>query len=176
METTMPCTHEALVALFDTMVLETTIGKRDQETPKTFQAKALDMDVKSIEKAMRYGFQRWLNDRVGGNDTTYEDKVKDTELFMATVLDGTWTQRARANAAPKADDFTTFARKHVLGLLSKEKRKELAATADKGAAYLDAVFAKNEAKLRPIVEKELAEAIRAANEKAELAKGLDLDI
>lgn len=96
------------------------------------------------------------------------------ERTLAGLLSG---EVMRRNArAPKADDFTNFARKHVLSLLSKEKRKELAESADKGAAYLDAVFAKNEAKLRPIVQKTLDEAIAAAKAKAEIAAELDLDI
>ena len=96
------------------------------------------------------------------------------ERTLAGLLSG---EVMRKNArAPRVDDFTNFARRHVLSLLPKEKRKELAETADKGMAYVDAIFAKNEAKLRPVVQKLLDEAIAAAKAKQELAAGLDLDI
>ena len=74
--------------------------------------------------------------------------------------------------APKVDDFTNVARKLVLSLLPKETKKALADLEDKGAAKLDAIFAKNEAKLRPQVEAKLEEMRKAA----EAAKGLELDL
>jgi hypothetical protein len=96
-------------------------------------------------------------------------------LKLGALMTGEVRQQ-RANRVPKADDFTNFARREVLSMLSKEKRKELAELADKGAAYLDAVFAKNEEKLRPIVQGKLDAAILAAKAKAEIADGLNLDI
>lgn len=96
------------------------------------------------------------------------------ERALAGLLTG---EVLRRNArAPKADDFTNFARKHVIGLLPKERRKGLAEMADKGVATLDAIFAKNEAKLRPIVQAALDAAIAAAKAKDELAADLDLTV
>jgi hypothetical protein len=96
------------------------------------------------------------------------------ERTLAGLLAG---EVMRRNArAPKADDFTNFARKHVLGLLPKERRKAMAEMPDKGAAELDAIFAKNEAKLRPIVQAALDAAIEAAKAKEELANELDLTV
>lgn len=96
------------------------------------------------------------------------------ERTLAGLLAG---EVMRRNArAPKADDFTNFARKYVLTLLPKEKRKAFADLPDKGISQIDAIFAKNEEKMRPIVEKLVAEAIRAAEEKASLAKEFNLDI
>lgn len=96
------------------------------------------------------------------------------ERTLAGLLTG---EVMRRNArAPKADDFTNFARKHVIGLLPKERRKELAEMPDKGASVLDAIFAKNEAKLRPIVQAALDAAIAAAKAKDELAADLDLTV
>lgn len=85
-------------------------------------------------------------------------------------------RQSRGERAPKVDDFTNFARKYILSILSKEKRKELAEMEDKGAATLDEMFAKNEEKLRPLVQAKLDAAIAEAKAKAELAEGLDLDI
>lgn len=64
----------------------------------------------------------------------------------------------------------------ALGLLSKEKRKELAAMEDKGAAFIDAVIEKNREKIEALANKAIAEAEAKAKENEELAKGLDLDI
>lgn len=97
------------------------------------------------------------------------------ERTIAGLLSG---EVMRRNArAPKADDFTNFARKEVLSMLSKEKRKELAAQESSFVTtFLDSVFLKNETKLRPIVQAKLEAAIAAAKAKAEIASELDLDI
>lgn len=96
------------------------------------------------------------------------------ERTLAGLLSG---EVMRKNArTPKADDFTNFARRHVLGLLPKERRKAMMELPDRGAAQLDAIFAKNEEKLRPIVQAELDAAIAKARARDELAAGLDLDI
>jgi ribosome recycling factor len=105
------------------------------------------------------------------------------ERTLAGLLSG---EVMRRNArAPKVDDFTNFARKHIIGLLKEKAKtddkiaklvKEMPDLPDKGVSLLDAMFAKNEAKLRPIVQKTLDEAIAAAKAKAEIASELDLDI
>lgn len=105
------------------------------------------------------------------------------ERTVAGLLSG---EVMRRNArAPKADDFTNFARKHIIGLLKEKAKtndkiaklvKEMPDLPDKGVSILDAMFAKNEAKLRPIVQKTLDEAIAREKAKAEIAAELDLDI
>jgi hypothetical protein len=92
-------TYDQLSEMIETLVLETTIGARGSDNPKTFQVRAADMALNSIAKSLRYGFQRWLNDRVGGDSMTYDEKIADTEIFLATVMDGTWAINARG---PKA--------------------------------------------------------------------------
>jgi hypothetical protein len=83
---------------------------------------------------------------------------------------------ARAGSSNRVDSFTTFARRLVLSMLSKEKKKVLAESADKGVAYLDAVYEKNAEKLKPQVDAMITEAAEKARKAAELADGLDLDI
>ena len=104
-----------------------------------------------------------------------EAKRKRAGDKLAAMIAGE-VRISRTGGAPKADSFTTWARRIVLGMLGKDKRKALADEADKGVAYLDAVFAKNEAKLRPQVEQAIADAEAKAKAAAELAEGLDLDI
>lgn len=166
-------TKDELTALFNGLLLETTLGKRSGEDKKTFQLPAEKLHISAVEKVMRYGFQRLVNDRVGGDDMTLEDKIKDSEIFLGKLCDGTWRTEARRQSA---DLFTTVMRKHVIGLLPKEKRKQLAELADKGVAYLDAVFAKNEAKLRPEVEAIIQRMKEEAEAKARMVDDLDLDV
>lgn len=97
------------------------------------------------------------------------------ERTLANLLNGTALRKNTASRAPKADDFTNFARKHVLSLLSKEKRSELSNMPDKGIAKLDELFARNEAKFRPIVQKALDDAIAMAMAKAEIANDADFE-
>jgi hypothetical protein len=166
-------TNDELIALFNGLLLETTLGKRSGEDKKTFQLPAEKLHISAVEKVMRYGFQRLVNDRVGGDDMKLDDKIADSEIFLGKLCDGTWRTEARRQSA---DLFTTVARKHVIGLLPKEKRKELAESPDKGVAYLDAVFAKNEAKLRPEVEAIIQRMREEAEARAKLADTLDLDV
>ena len=103
-----------------------------------------------------------------------EAKRKRAGEKFQSLLDG--DVRTMRAGSPRVDGFTTWARRHVLSLLPKDKRKSLAETADKGVAYLDAVFAKNEAKLRPQIEAAIAEAETKAKAAQALASELDLDI
>ena len=97
------------------------------------------------------------------------------ELKLGAILSGNIRAQS-GDRKPKVDDFTNAARKVVLSLLPAEKRKELAAMDDKGVATLDAIFAKNEAKLKPQVEAKMEADRKAAEAKAKLSEGLDLDI
>lgn len=96
------------------------------------------------------------------------------ELKLGAILSG--NVRVAREGKARVDDFTNAARKVVLSLLPAERRKELAAMEDKGVAALDAIYAKNEAKLKPQVEAKMEADRKAAEAKAELSKGLDLDI
>lgn len=64
----------------------------------------------------------------------------------------------------------------ALSKLSKDKRKELAAMDDKGAAFIDAVIEKNRDKIEAWATEEIVAAELKAKQNEELAKTLDLDI
>jgi hypothetical protein len=100
-------------------------------------------------------------------------KRAKAELKLGALMVGEVRTTSR-ESKPKVDDFTNVARKTVLGKLPKEKRAELAAMPDKGVAILDAMFAKNDAVLRPIVEAELVEMLRKAEAAEALNGKLDL--
>lgn len=104
-----------------------------------------------------------------------EAKRAKAGMKLAALMNGELRAQS-GDRKPKVDDFTNASRKFVLGLLPAEKRKELAAMEDKGAAALDAIFAKNEEKLRPQVEAKMEADRKAAEAKAKLSQGLDLDI
>lgn len=102
-------------------------------------------------------------------------KRAKAELKLGALMNGE-VRTSRGERAPRVDDFTNFARKFVLRLLSKEKRKALAELPDKGAEKLDAAFAANEAKWRPMVQKELDDAIAKSKAMAEMASEVEIDI
>lgn len=77
-------------------------------------------------------------------------------------------------AGPSA--FEKVMVRETLKLFSKEKRKELAAMDDKGAAFIDAVIEKNRDKIEALAKKAIEEAELKAMENEELGKTLDLDI
>lgn len=157
-------------AILSALMLETTIGAR-QDGGKTFQLAANRLHESSFIKVLEYGFQRWLNDRVGGKDTTLEDKIADTSIFLAKVEDGTW--KIIAKTRDTVDLRTRIARKLVMAKLPKDKRKELAESEkDSVNAFLDAVIAKNAEALAPKIDAEIARLEAEAKEMA----GLSLDI
>lgn len=84
--------------------------------------------------------------------------------------------RAQRAARPKVDDFTNVARKLVLSLMSKEQKAKISTEVDGkmqvDVEKVDAIFAKNEAKLRPQVEAKLEEMRKAA----ELADSIEIEI
>lgn len=100
-------------------------------------------------------------------------KRAKAELKLGALMIGEVRTTSR-ESKPKVDDFTNAARKIVLSKLPKAKREELAEMPDKGVAILDAMFAKNDAALRPVVEAELAEQARKAKAAEELEGKLDL--
>lgn len=145
----MTWTNDELGAMLNGLKLETTIAKS-----KTFAVDAGTLPLVSIRKALEYGFQRWLNDRVGGSDTTAGTKVESTSLFLATVLDGTWVDGARK--AKASVDLETQARRNVvLANMEKADKKRLADLDDK-AAKLDAIWDANADALGEAFDEELA--------------------
>lgn len=168
-------TPETLAALFDGLTLETTIGARaDDGEARTFQMAANKLPLVSIKKAMEYGFQRWLNDRVGGKDRTTKEKVEDTSIFLAKVQDGSWV-RETSSRGPAVDLFTKLARDYVRKLvLAKSPDKLKGLKGDELSAYLDGVFVKNEAKFRPAVEKLVADEMAKRAEVNAIAADIEL--
>lgn len=92
---------------------------------------------------------------------------------LQSLYDGSVRTRSTV-AGPTA--FEKVMVREALKLLSKEKRKELAAMDDKGAAFIDAVIEKNRDKIEARAKAAIEAAELAAMEAEELGKTLDLDI
>lgn len=133
------------------------------------------LPLASIINIFEYGWQRKVNDRCGGNDKTPETKHEIATAMVRRALDGELA--TRANAAPGVEPFTAFMRGKLSSYLDKATRKAIAELeGDARVARLDAIFAKNESKLRPIIEKDF-EAYKAEKAaKAALAASLKLDL
>ena len=99
-------------------------------------------------------------------------RVKVSEKLTA-LMSGDVRMRS-AVAGPSA--FEKLMVQLAFGLLSKEKRKELATNEDKGKAYIDAVIEKNRHLIETKVGAELARRKAAAEENAALADTLDLNL
>lgn len=109
-----------LVTLPMDMVLECTIARRNGDG-KVIQAKLGDFPANAIERILRYGFQRIFNDRVGGSDSTAEDKVKDAEAMIARFKAGTVGRQPKVGLSAVEAEF----RKLVRAKLTKEQREKL---------------------------------------------------
>jgi len=150
---------------------------------RTYTLPGHAMPIASIIRAFEYGFQRIVNDKCGGADKTDEEKDRIASLQVGRLATGEIAERATRGTG--VDEFTEYARRTMLGLLAKPKRKELAAMPDKGIAWLDERIARNMDKpvagfetFRAMVESAIADAAREREEKAKLvaaASALDLD-
>lgn len=142
-------TAESLFKMVTEMVAEVTIGKRAEDgDAKTFQVFPKDMVLPAIERALRYGIQRAVNDPIGGKDKTLKDKCEAAEDIILSWYSGEF--KPRKNAAPKLSDEETFKRKWLLDTLkasfieqhSKETWKAKT-EAESGAAFIAAILEKN---------------------------------
>lgn len=127
------------------------------------------------------GFRNAIMDSHAGavrKDFETDVAYQAASLEMATkklqsLYDGSVRTRSTV-AGPSA--FEKVMVRVAFGLLSKEKRKKLAAMEDKGSAFIDAVIEKNRNKIEALATKAIEDAEAKARENEELAKGLDLDI
>jgi hypothetical protein len=172
---------ESIMIINQTLTFDCGKGVSFAVTPE--QVEAIAKHESAIAHVIQIGLKNILQDSHAS--ITYESFKTETECQEAkrkragekleALLAGD-VRTARAGGSSKVDSFTTWARRVVLKSLSKEKRKELAESDDKGVAYLDAVYAKNESVLKPRVEAAIAADIAERAAAAELANGLDLDI
>lgn len=140
---------ESLFKMVSELIAEVTIGKRAEDgDAKTFQVHVKDMVLPAIEKCLRYGIQRSVNDPIGGKDKTLADKVEAAEDIILSFYSGEF--KARKNAAPKLSDEETFKRKWLLDTLKasfiEQHGKETwkaKTEAETGAAFIAAILEKN---------------------------------
>lgn len=119
-----------------------------------FDCPVKDLPPVSIEKILRYGFQRWVNDYANAKGNGQSDQTKRdlASIRIGDLIKGEFGNRSRM---PTADDETNIRRKVTLEALSAKDRKALPKEADKKAAELDRVWAENEAKLKPMFDAEI---------------------
>lgn len=149
---------------------EITIGKKATggAGTRTFQVKLHEFPANAVEKIIAYGVQRIFNDKVGGSDTTLEDKAKTIEELIAK-----W-KRGDIGRAPAqgVDAVTAEARKLVGALLRKSKPdvwKKIKDRDDKGE-LLDKIVERN-----PDIRAQAEEIVRKRTEAPKVDLG-DLGI
>lgn len=163
---------------FNFTTLDVTVGKDIIVNVDCVRAFAHDEVAKHI---VYLGFRNAIMDSHASavrkdfeTDAAYIEASRDMAMKkLQSFYDGSVRTRSTV-AGPSA--FEKVMVRVALSLLSKEKRKELAAMDDKGAEYIDAVIEKNRDKIESLAKKALEESERKARENEELAKGLDLDI
>lgn len=165
MSFTIECGKGIVFTVTDEMLIE--LGKHQEAFNHTLMIGLKNMVQDSHASIVREDFAT--------DDEWKAAKRAKAELKLGAIIAGD-IRVSRGESKPKVDDFTSMARKIVLSMLKPEKKKALAAMPDKGVATIDGLIEKNLEALRPKVEAALLEAARKEAEKAELSKGLDLDI
>lgn len=161
---------EAFAASLETMVLESTIGARGDEADRhTFQIPATALCNAALLECVRYGFQRKLNDRIGGSDMTTKAKIADTEIWLPTFLDGTWRVESKRSASVSIE--TRIAREVAKrAIIAKDKSKLEGLKGDDLTAYLDGFIAKNGDK--PAFAAEVSRRVAEAKAQAQAVNAL----
>jgi hypothetical protein len=168
----MPKFNETeLFAMMTALVAETTIGKRaDGEESRTFQVVVADLPLVSIDRVLRYGIQRFINDKVGGSDRDMKTKCDMVSDIIVDLYAGDVSKRRESLPADSMSKFRMDALKEALG---KAKVAEINKREDKIAVFTKLLEA-NKDKLEPRAVELFEEAKRAAEKAKELAAGLDL--
>ena len=167
-------TADELAEMVGKLALESTIGRRaGVGEARTFQTFGHRLPLTSLRKCLRYGFQRWLNDRVGGDDMALPDKIKDTEIFLAAVEDGSWVRTIRVRSVASIE--VKIARDVVKRAILAQDGAALNGL--KGEAltnYIEKIALENEALFAPEIAAELAAAKRKSVAVAKIAASIKL--
>lgn len=173
---------ESLFKMVTEMVAEVTIGKRAEDgDAKTFQVHVKDMVLPALEKCIRYGIQRAVNDPIGGKDKTLADKFEAAEDIILSWYSGEF--RVRKNAAPKLSDKETFMRNFTVAQLKaqfiakygKDSWKEKT-EGDAGAEWFSKFLNANLAKFVAAAEAAWTAELAKREEAAKLSDSIDFDV
>lgn len=85
------------------LTLTTTLGKRAGE-PTSISVRVAELPANVLERVLAYGFQRFINDPIGGADTPIADKVKAAKDMIERMKRGE-VGRVRGEAV---DPFMTI--------------------------------------------------------------------
>jgi hypothetical protein len=173
---------ESLFKMVTELVAEVTIGKRAEDgDAKTFQVHVKDMVLPALEKVIRYGIQRAVNDPIGGKNKTLADKLEAAEDIILSWYSGEF--KARKNAAPKLSDEAAFIRSFTIAAIKaafvtkhgKDSWKEKT-DGESGAAFIAGLLEKHAARFESDAKAAwTAELAKRAASKA-LADSMDFDI
>lgn len=149
------------ILLNKSMMLEVRVKVRDPNG-KTFNVRLGDFPANAIEKMLRYGVQRTFNDKIGGEDTTTEDKVANAEALIEKFKKG---EIGRTVTASGIDALTKEMRKIAMQRLdaqypdkAKALRALIKSDKDMGNAKLDGLIERTP-DIRPEAEANLQKSV-----------------
>lgn len=90
-----------------------TINKRDPFNAETFTGKVGDMPLQSIDRLLRYGFQRHVNDPIGGDDIDKKTKALMASDLITDLYNG-YAGKRRAESADPTLRFALAALKEMM--------------------------------------------------------------
>lgn len=118
------------------LVAETTIGRREVgEDAKVFQVKFADLPLVAIDRIIRYGTQRFINDKLGGSDKTLATKCEMASNIIVELYNGEVSKRRESVDVDPMSKFRVEALKELAGkdawakLNKAENKGELIAAA-----------------------------------------------
>jgi hypothetical protein len=128
----MECKMEQIM-LDAEMRLDVSVGGKGGDK-RTVIVRLGDFPPNAIERVLRYGFTRFFSDRVGGSDTTIEEKAKAIDEMVAAFKRGEVGRAVKTGVDPVQAE----ARKLIRLAMTPEQKKKLAAnTKEEQLAKLD---------------------------------------
>jgi hypothetical protein len=165
----------ALESALAELLLESTIGARGDESERhTFQVPAKALCNAALLECIRYGFQRKLNDRIGGSDLTTKAKVEELSLWLPAFIDGTWKAETKARASGVSLEVRFGREIAKKAIIAKDKSKLNGLKGDDLTAYLDKVLAANVTKWQVQIDKLVADHKAQAAMVASLVDDIEL--
>lgn len=106
---------EELFKFVTEMTCDTTIGRRNgNEDSKTLHCPMGELPLVSLDRVLRYGFQRFVNDKVGGDDKTMAVKVEMAQAIVADLMEGNVSKRRVGESADPMVRFRINALREVV--------------------------------------------------------------
>lgn len=149
-----------------------TIGKRSGDDTVSVPYPALaDWAPESILRVWEYGCQRFVNDRIGGSDTTVAQKAEAARALMERIVSGDWERRAASAVEPIVAKRRIVVANMVKAKVGDTAWKDEYADAEDLGNILDVIYDKQSEAARAAIDVKAEALLEADRIRREATRG-----